>query len=560
MSIRKKINHLILCTILCLTTAFSNIVTPDMSMVYAENDYMAKWEERKSLPIQTDEIPNWPKGPQIGAECAILMEMNTHTILYAKDINKKMYPASTTKILTCLLAMQNCNLDDTITFSHDSIYDVPVDGARVGWDPNGVFHPDDRLNLELALYCVLVKSANEVASAVGEHVAQSLGMEKSTAAFAELMNKKAKELGCVNSNFKNANGLFDEDHYTCAYDLALIGCEFFGNELLCKMSSTPRFHFKYEQTTDNKTTKNDSEEEIDNSGSYDVYLSSKNQLFKGSPYAYQYLLGSKTGFVSQSRQTLVSGAEKDGMKLVCVVFNEESPYQFEDTVTLFNYGFENFHRISINDNETKYHVNDTDIFNTNNDLFGSSDTLVSMEKEKYIVLPNTADFEDTVSTLSYNNLSDDSSDIIATIEYTYSDVPVGNCNIVLNKGNTDNFDFAPGEPGANQPDNTNPEDKTSPTIFINVTKVITVVIIVAVLLIILMLIFSFLKSYHFSPRGRGIKRKREQRREHRQTLRNAKRNARLQKKINRQKRKAYKKRYTPSNFSFSSKHNRKRFK
>ena len=81
MSIRKKINHLILCTILCLTTAFSNIVTPDMSMVYAENDYMAKWEERKSLPIQTDEIPNWPKGPQIGAECAILMEMNTHTIL-----------------------------------------------------------------------------------------------------------------------------------------------------------------------------------------------------------------------------------------------------------------------------------------------------------------------------------------------------------------------------------------------------------------------------------------------------------------------------------------------
>ena len=211
MSIRKKINHLILCTILCLTTAFSNIVTPDMSMVYAENDYMAKWEERKSLPIQTDEIPNWPKGPQIGAECAILMEMNTHTILYAKDINKKMYPASTTKILTCLLAMQNCNLDDTITFSHDSIYDVPVDGARVGWDPNGVFHPDDRLNLELALYCVLVKSANEVASAVGEHVAQSLGMEKSTAAFAELMNKKAKELGCVNSNFKNANGLFDED-------------------------------------------------------------------------------------------------------------------------------------------------------------------------------------------------------------------------------------------------------------------------------------------------------------------------------------------------------------
>lgn len=88
----------------------------------------------------------------------------------------------------------------------------------------------------------MVKSANEVASAVGEHVAEKLGKEKSPEAFAEIMNEKAKSLGCLNSHFVNANGLFDENHYTTAYDLGLIGCEFFNNELLCKMSSTSSYH------------------------------------------------------------------------------------------------------------------------------------------------------------------------------------------------------------------------------------------------------------------------------------------------------------------------------
>lgn len=566
----RKIFPLCLALCLSLTTTFSSIVAPGLTQVHAERDLMEEWEARKSLPVQTNDIPNWPEGPAIGAESAILMEMNTHTILYAKDIDKKMYPASTTKILTCLIAMQNCNLDDTVTFSHESIYDVPVDGARVGWDPNGSFKPGDKLNLELALYCVLVKSANEVASAVGEHVAEHMGLEKNAASFAQLMNKKAKELGCKNSHFMNANGLFNEEHYTCAYDLALIGSEFFSNELLCKMSSTPRFHFKYnqgikdEQTADTSTEEDKNNDEntttettdTSDNGISDIYLSSKNQLYKGSNYAYQYLLGSKTGFVSQSRQTLVSGAEKDGMKLVAVVFTEESPYQFEDTVTLFNYGFENFHTVSINENETKYHIDDTDKFNTNSDLFGNSNTLVSMEADKYIVLPNTANFEDTASTLSYANKNDDTSSIIATIDYTYSDVPVGSCNIVLNKEEPYNFDFSIGEPDDNSINQDNDKNENT-TIFINVKKVIIGIIILAVLLILLLLVLSFLKSYHISPKGQSGKRRREQKRERRQARRNARKNARLQKKINRQKRKAYKKRYTPSNFSFKSKHKRK---
>lgn len=105
---------------------------PCTGTAFAAEEFAAQMEQRKTLPIQSNAIENWPQGPAIGAQSAILMEMNTHTILYAKNIHEKSYPASTTKILTCLLAMQNCTMDEVVTFSHDAIYDVPVDGSKLG--------------------------------------------------------------------------------------------------------------------------------------------------------------------------------------------------------------------------------------------------------------------------------------------------------------------------------------------------------------------------------------------------------------------------------------------
>jgi D-alanyl-D-alanine carboxypeptidase len=468
-------------------------------------DYDAAREERKTLPIESNDIENWPEGPQIGAQSAILMEMNTHTILYAKNIHEKSYPASTTKILTCLLAMQNCSMNETITFSHDAIYDVPSDGSRLGGIDTG-----DTMLMENALYCVLVESANDVASAVGEHVAEKLGYEKNIKSFAEIMNEKAKSLGCVDTHFSNANGLYDDNHYTSAYDLALIGCEFFNNELLCKMSSTSSYHFKLKADDEN-----------------DTWISSKNQLYKGKPYEYQYLLGSKTGFVSQSRQTLVSAAEKNGMKLVCVIFTEETPYQFEDTITLFQYGFENFKCLSIDENETNYKIDTSDLFDTESDLFGDSTPLISMESDKYIVLPNSADFDDAISTLEYNN-NDTDSDILATIDYTYNDVNVGTCNILYTKSETPSFDFDTDESlvsdsGEMSNDvvktETVPEDAT--IIFINVKILIIIILGAAAAIMFVLFIISIIKSYNFSPRGQSHKR----RREHKKEIRSAKREA-----------------------------------
>jgi hypothetical protein len=389
--------------------------------------------------------------------------------------------------------------------------------------------------MENALYCVLVESANDVASAVGEHVAERLGYDKSIEAFAQIMNEKAKSLGCVDTNFTNANGLYDDNHYTSAYDLALIGCEFFNNELLCKMSSTSSYHFKLKYTDED-----------------DVWLSSKNQLYKGKAYEYPYLLGSKTGFVSQSRQTLVSAAERNGMKLVCVIFTEESPYQFEDTITLFQYGFENFKCVSIEDNETHYKIDTSDLFDTESDLFGDSTPLISMENDRYIILPNSADFDDTKSSLEYNT-NNDNSDILATINYTYNDVNVGSCNILYN-GSDSSFDFnsdgdllqTTTENIVGEMNNNIVDEETDVTvsnvIFINVKTLIFVILLIAAMIILMLFVVSIIKSYNFSPRGQSNKRRREHKRElrddkkeARQKLKRAKRQARQDAKIRRKK-------------------------
>ncbi|MDE6619802.1 MAG: D-alanyl-D-alanine carboxypeptidase [Lachnospiraceae bacterium] len=505
----------VLISVLLSNKTFTNTVLSGSAVSHATEDYMEQMEQRKTLPVQSNETANWPQGPAIGAQSAILMEMNTHTILYAKNIHEKSYPASTTKILTCLLAMQNCTLDEIVTFSHDAIYDVPGDGSKLG-----VVNPGDTMSMEQALYCVLVQSANEVANAVGEHVAEKLGKEKSMEAFAELMNEKVAALGGVDSHFTNSNGLFDENHYTSAYDLALIGCEFFGNEQLCKMSSTSSYHFRL----------NPDDEE-------DVWIASKNQLYKRKPYEYQYLLGSKTGYVSQSRQTLVSAAEKNGMKLVCVVLMDETPYQFEDTITLFQYGFENFQRVSIKDNETKYNIDTMDFFDTENDLFGDSTPLISIENDSYVILPNTAEFSDTISTLTYTEPSSDTN-IIASINYIYSDVPVGGCNLVFYKSSVPAFHFSSsehayefvpdafeGEMLASSELSEEPEEEMN-VIYIDVRKVIMGIVIVAAVIVFILFIISIINNYSFSPRGQSSKRRRSRRRESRAARRDARRRAR----------------------------------
>lgn len=466
---RRRVTALILAAMLTILLPADAFAQPqaDEEPVYDNQELM---EQRKLLPVMTNEIENWPTGPAVGAQSAILMEAGTGTILYGKNIHEELYPASTTKMITSLLAVENCSLDEMITFSKEAVFGIERGSSNAGIDVG------EQIDLEECLYIILLYSANEVCAAVGEHIAGSID------GFVDMMNEKAKELGCQNTHFNNTNGLPDENHYTSAYDLALIAREFYKNETLCKISSTS-FYTVYPTPTQ--------------PDSWD--MKNHHLLCKRLTYEYEGFIGGKTGYTNVARQTLVSGAERNGMRLICVVMKEESPCQFTDTITLFDYGFNNFTKQYVAQSDTKYAIGNQDFFHTDIDIFGSSKQIISIDPDDYVILPVSADFSDTTSSLSYDNVTDDE---IATIQYQYHGVDVGTAKIELASDLGDEYLFD--EPSLE--DDAQP-DKLQQTnvVFVNVIKVIAIVVGISLLLVILFGIRSVMKGYHFG--GRRSRRK-----------------------------------------------------
>lgn len=456
-NIRLKINKIFI-----LLMGFCLFLSTPMT-VYAAPDYEALAEQRKNLPIESNSYENWPDGPAISAQSAIVMDVDSGTVLYAKNIHEMLYPASTTKIMTCLLAVENAAMNENVEFSYDAVFGVPRDGSNMGIDVGEI------LPMEDCLYGILVGSANEVAAAVGEHIGGD------TETFLQMMNDRAKELGCKNTNFMNANGLHDDNHYTTAYDLALIARAFFSNDYLANIANTPRVHFEPTATQPD-----------------DFYLNNKNKLVSGE-IKYEYYLGGKTGYTSDARQTLVSCAEKDGMRLVCVVMKEETPDQFNDTVTLFNYGFSNFKKVKVSEVETKYTVENSGFLATGQDVFGNSKSILQLDENACIVIPATAEFTDVESTISYDNLDNNQ---VANITYTYNDVFVGNVSVNITE-NTEVYDFD----SASVP--------TGNVAIVNVKNVILWVILIAVILSVIFFIARYINQYHFGgKKGRMAKKRR----------------------------------------------------
>ena len=445
-------------------------------------ELQAEAEARKSLPIQTNEIDNWPVGPAISAESAILMDANTGVILYAKNIHQKSYPASTTKLLTCLIAMERGDLDDMVSFSHDAVFSVPVGSSNMGMDVG------ESITLEQCLYGILVGSANEVANAVGEYISGSIDN------FVSDMNERAAQLGCTNSHFMNTNGLPDDDHYTTAYDLALIASAFFQNEMLCKIGNTARYHFEPTATQPD-----------------DFYKINKHQLINGE-IVYEGVLGGKTGYTDAARQTLVTCAERNGMKLVCVVFREESPTQFTDTVELFDYGFNNFQVMNISENEDKYQMESSGFLQTGNDIFGSSKPILSIDSDSYVIIPNTISFHDLDSDIDYS-ISDENR--IAEIKYSYAGTNVGSAylNLASDTGSTYKFDTGVETTNVSV-ERTETEDSLhGTTIFINVKKVLIGILLFAGAFILLFIIRALIVNNRNAKRRNNRVKRRQSRKE-----------------------------------------------
>ncbi len=459
----------ILFSTICGILLFSNISVS----AFAARDYKAEAEERKKLPVETNQIIQWPAGPEIGAESAILMEVNTGTILYAKNIHAKLYPASITKILTALIVSEKCDMNEMVTFSSDSIHSI-------NWreDANLGINVGDSITMEQCLYGLLVGSANEVAYAMAEHICGEGNVEE----FSKLMNQTAKELGCTDSNFITPNGIHDENHYTSAHDMALIAQAFFSNEMLCKMSCTTSYHIPQTATQPRE----------------DMIVWAKSKLLPGKEYEYEYLLGTKTGYTDDARQTLVSCAQKDGLKLVCVILKEETPYQFTDTIELFNYGFENFYAASVAENDTHYSIDTSNFFSSDTDFFGSSKPILEIDQDAYIVIPDNVDFSEVTSSLTYDDLKEDE---IARINYSFHDINVGSASLVPVRDTTVTFDFG------TQPQIVEPPTEEENTIYINVKNIIIGILSFAILLIVIFMVRSMFINTRKSRKRSRIMRK-----------------------------------------------------
>ncbi len=479
-------------------------------------DYMAEQEARKLLPVQTNEIPGWPQGPAVGAQSAILMDADTGAILYAKGIDEKHYPASTTKIMTCLLAVENSDLNEMVTFSHEAVFSIEPGSSNIGMDEG------ESITMNQALHGILILSANEVANAVGEHVAGD------AQAFVDMMNAKATELGCTNTHFMNAHGLHDENHYTTARDLATIARAFFSHDVLANISGMTYCTFEATDTQPDSFS-----------------LATKNQLVEGKEYEYEWLVGSKTGYTSHSRQTLVSCAKKDGMELICVVFVEESPYQFTDTIALFDYGFENFQKIKIAEHETDYTMANTGFLESGSDIFGNSKPFISLADDTYVVVPNSVCFEDLDSKLVYDT---EYNNAVAEVQYFYEDNYVGETYVkvtgqtpVVFEQTQEEISSQPvsegiGETGTQtdvevssevmdeliaeqlQPSEPDSEATAKPitnedeeAVFINVKVILIIVGVIAAIAIGLLLFKTISENYHFARRRIARRRKKRRR-------------------------------------------------
>ena len=254
-------------------------------------------------------VVNTVKQPEIQAQGAVLMDAATGNLLYSKNAETKYYPASITKLMTALLVAEKCSLDDTVTFSKTAVTNLESGAVTLG------LVEGDKLTVRQCLYGLLLKSANEVANGLAEHTAGSIS------AFADMMNARAKELGCTNTNFGNPNGLNDSNHSTTPHDMALIARAAFQNATVCKVASTLSYQIPATQKAAART----------------ISLGHK-MLYPNDSRYYQGVIGGKTGYTSLAGNTLVTCAERDGVRLIAVIMKSKST-QYTDTSALLDYGF-----------------------------------------------------------------------------------------------------------------------------------------------------------------------------------------------------------------------------
>lgn len=295
--------------------------------------------------VDSNLLPGWPAGPNIYSESGIVMDMDSGAILYAKKIDDQHYPASITKVLTALVALENSQMTDRVTFTQECIDFLEYGDAHIGMKVG------EEISMEDAMYGMLLASANEVSYAIANSV--NGGYDN----FIHMMNEKVAELGGTNSHFVNANGLHNDEHYTSARDMALIGSAAFEYEEFRKITGTRQYTIEPTALTNEPRT----------------FQQNHKMLFQGNRNYYEYCVGGKTGYTDQALTTLVTFAQKDGKNLVAVTLRVHGGGQnsYVDTRAMLDYAFANFTKVPV----TKEQVTDENV--------------KSVEEGAYVMLPST---------------------------------------------------------------------------------------------------------------------------------------------------------------------------
>ncbi|MDF2686914.1 MAG: uncharacterized protein K0S55_2097, partial [Clostridia bacterium] len=311
----KKMSVIIL--IFMILTLFTNYT------IFAEQEITDQEVNETETPLTHEQIYTPTKAdppPTLISEAACLLDAKTGQVLYSKNMDKKLYPASITKIMTVLLALEIGDPTAIAVMSDKAIDTVPRDTSHIALTYG------EEMSLENLIYAAMMPSANDACNGIAELICGEDGLTE----FPMLMTEKAKELGTKNTNFANANGLPDDNHYTTAYDMAVITSYALKN---------PDFRNIFGKVTYTIPATNKNDERV---------LATGNYMLKENKYKYEGAVGGKTGFTKLAEYTCVTVANKNGRELIAVVLKSPNINdKYLDTTALFNYGFDNFREVTI---------------------------------------------------------------------------------------------------------------------------------------------------------------------------------------------------------------------
>ena len=383
--IQMKLRYRLATFLLAAGLVFSNTAVHEVCAAEVEGAAAAVTDEEKAvyeMPVESNALKNWPEGPGIFAEAGIIMDMNSGAILYAKNIDEKEFPASITKIMTALVALENSELTDKVHFTEESVAFLEYGDASIGMQPG------EETTMEDALYGMLLASANEVSYAIADTVGN--GYDN----FIRMMNEKAEELGCTNTHFTNPHGLHDEEHYVSARDMALIASAAFQHEEFRKITNT------YEHRIPPTNLVNEER----------VFQQYHQMLYDGTDTFYEPCVGGKTGYTDQALSTLVSYLDNGELQLVSVNLKTHGVHVYPDTKNMAEYVFNNFKKIPLEGKDLPKGVKET-------------------EEDAYIVVPKNVEFQDVKAEIVPEDKSGKSKK--GTLTYTYDGQTVGVSEVVL---------------------------------------------------------------------------------------------------------------------------------